>query len=423
MLSEEQKLRETAEALRYMETFITKVKVNQSRRVSNLDIPLSATCRQHLIITGKNGSGKTSLLEEIKKFLSQIEHGNYQHYLNQTRDLINDENRLNAIMDTNQKLQTEKRIDDYRDWLKQFGGVELTFSNHEIEVHNKFLKGEFLLAYFDAKRFVKLNIPKGINKVELKPKYGLDETINNNFIQYIVNLKADRSFARDEGEENDAKAIDKWFERFENQLKTIFDDKSLKLHFDRKSYNFSIRIDNCEPFGFNTLSDGYSAIISIVTELLLRMEAHHEKAYDLEGVVLIDEIETHLHVDLQKRVLPFLTDFFPKIQFIVTTHSPFVLSSVSNATICNLETRTVTTDLSAYSYDALLESYFMSDKYSAIIKDKIAEYEALSIKPQRTEEEEKQIRLLWDYFAHAPKYLSKELFVKLQQIELNTLCK
>lgn len=39
---------------------------------------------------------------------------------------------------------------------------------------------------------------------------------------------------------------------------------------------------------------------------------------------LVDEIETHLHVDLQKKVLPFLISFFPKIQFIVTTHSPFV---------------------------------------------------------------------------------------------------
>ena len=50
------------------------------------------------------------------------------------------------------------------------------------------------------------------------------------------------------------------------------------------------------------------------------------KMYDLQGIVLIDEIETHLHVELQKKILPFLTNFFPNIQFVITTHSPFILN-------------------------------------------------------------------------------------------------
>jgi predicted ATP-binding protein involved in virulence len=82
--------------------------------------------------------------------------------------------------------------------------------------------------------------------------------------------------------------------------------------------------------------------------------------------------------------MPFLVNFFPKIQFIVTTHSPFVLSSVPNATVCDLETRIITTDLSAYSYDALLESYFMTDKYSGTVKEKVAEYETLVAKKEKT---------------------------------------
>ncbi|MDR3244798.1 MAG: AAA family ATPase, partial [Prevotellaceae bacterium] len=283
-------------------------------------------------------------------------------------------------------------------------------------------KGEFLLAYFDAKRpHASLNTPKGIKKIELKQRYGLEERANSDFIQYIVNLKADRSFAKDDGEEDSVQKIDEWFEQLENQLKSLFAEPTLKLQFDRKSYNFNIVIDNHEPFNLNQLSDGYSAIINIVTELLLRMESHNAKSYDLEGVVLIDEIETHLHVELQKRVMPFLTDFFPKTQFIVTTHSPFVLSSIPNATVCDLETRTITADLSAYSYDALLESYFMTDKYSGTVKSKIEEYDSLISKQEKTIEDIENIKYLHDYFAHAPKYLSKELLIKLQQIELSNL--
>lgn len=48
------------------------------------------------------------------------------------------------------------------------------------------------------------------------------------------------------------------------------------------------------------MSDGYSAVLSIITELILRMEVHNMGTYDLQGVVLIDELETHLHVDTKK---------------------------------------------------------------------------------------------------------------------------
>ena len=215
--------------------------------------------------------------------------------------------------------------------------------------------------------------------------------------------------------------IDHWFEKFENRLKLLFNEENLELRFNRKSYNFDIILEKGIPFNFNTLSDGYSAIISIVTELILRMEAHEVKTYNLEGIVIIDEIETHLHVDLQKKILPFLIDFFPKIQFIVTTHSPFILSSLSNTTICDLETRIVTTDLSSYSYDALLESYFKTDKYSEEIKSKIIEFENLTKLKEITIENKERLKYLRNYFAHVPKYLSNELLAKLQQIELEEL--
>ncbi len=63
--------------------------------------------------------------------------------------------------------------------------------------------------------------------------------------------------------------------------------------------------------------------------------------------MLIDEVETHLHLELQRLVMPILTSLFPKIQFIVTTHSPFVLSSIGNAVAFDLE-----------KHEALIEGYF-----------------------------------------------------------------
>lgn len=406
------------------ENFITSIFVENSRYIKDFEIPLSIEHRQHLIMTGKNGSGKTSLLLELNKFLAKIDDGSFQHWQNQINAKKQYETQLKSPnLTLEQKLNTERGLKSVENWFASFGGTKIKFSSTENTIFEKCQKGEFLLAYFDAKRHTNLNIPQGINKINLQKKYRLNDKASINFIQYIVNLKADRSFARDDNEREVVEKIDRWFERLENRLRQIFDVNELELRFDRKSYNFDIIVDGGLPFSFNTLSDGYSAIISIVTELLLRMEAHDVKSYDLEGIVIIDEIETHLHVDLQKKILPFLTDFFPKIQFIVTTHSPFVLSSLSNATICDLETKVVTKDLSAYSYDALIESYFKSDKYSDELKKKIEDFEVLIAKPDKTTEENFKLKELRNYFAHSPKYLSNELLAKLQQIELDELNK
>jgi predicted ATP-binding protein involved in virulence len=406
-----------------MENFITEIKVNSSRNLKDFNIPISPDKRQHLIITGKNGSGKTSLLLEINKYLTTIDNGQFQNYKPYVEAVANNKARLLIEKNQSQISSIKNDIQNYEKALANFGGTEIKFSTDNMSIFNLSKSGQFLLAFFDSKRLSNLNVPKGINKLELKKKYKLSDKVNTNFIQYLVNLKADRSFARDDNEMNTVQKIDDWFKMFEKRLKYIFDFEKLELKFDRKSYNFEIITNEIEPFNFNNLSDGYSAIISIISELILRMEAHNVKSYDLEGIVIIDEIETHLHVDLQKKILPFLTDFFPKIQFIVTTHSPFVLSSISNATICDLETRIVTTDLSNYSYDALIESYFKTDKYSDEIKNKIKEFEELIEKDDLTPKQKNTLIDLRNYFAHSPKYLSNELMVKLQELSLKELTK
>lgn len=49
--------------------------------------------------------------------------------------------------------------------------------------------------------------------------------------------------------------------------------------------------------------------------------------------------------DCKKKILPFLTEFFPNVQFVISTHSPFVLSSIDNAVIYDLEHQEPVTDL------------------------------------------------------------------------------
>ena len=109
--------------------------------------------------------------------------------------------------------------------------------------------------------------------------------------------------------------------------------------------------------------------------------------YNYQGIVLIDELETHLHIELQKKILPFLTEFFPKIQFIVTTHSQYILNSISNARAYDLERHVALDNLSAFSSDDLAEGYFEADEYSDELKKQLARYEALCFGDEVTEEE------------------------------------
>lgn len=84
------------------------------------------------------------------------------------------------------------------------------------------------------------------------------------------------------------------------------------------------------------LSDGYRRLLNIVVDIafraaLLNRELYGDKAaMQSEGTVLIDEIDMHLHPSLQATILQRLQQTFPKIQFIVSTHSPMVMSNLKS---------------------------------------------------------------------------------------------
>ncbi len=260
--------------------------------------------------------------------------------------------------------------------------------------------------------------PDGPKKITLQETYGLDTKLNSVFLQYLVNLRYDKLDAKENNEVSAVQKIDEWFDTFIKSLRNLFDEPQLQLVFERAHYNFNIVLPNREKFDLNTLSDGFSAVMNILTELLLRMNHQRVQRYDIQGIVMIDEIETHLHIDLQKKILPFLTSFFPKIQFIVTTHSPFVLTSVKNAVIYDLEKQQPIHDLTGYSVEAIIKGYFNSDKYSDVLKTLVAQYEQLMSKPNLLAWETDQLKSLKQYFKDLSYQFAPELKLKIQQIEL-----
>jgi predicted ATP-binding protein involved in virulence len=85
-----------------------------------------------------------------------------------------------------------------------------------------------------------------------------------------------------------------------------------------------------KPVFFEQLSAGFKNIINLIGNIVIELSSSGslEKLEDLHGIVVIDEIEAHLHPKMQRFLVEKLTKLFPKVQFIVSTHSPIPLSSV-----------------------------------------------------------------------------------------------
>lgn len=93
------------------------------------------------------------------------------------------------------------------------------------------------------------------------------------------------------------------------------------------------------PFGF--LSDGQRSMTALVADIAMRcvqLNPHlkGDAPRESSGVVLIDQLDLHLHPNWQRRIVGDLTSFFPKLQFVATTHSPFIVQSLEGQGVVNL---------------------------------------------------------------------------------------
>lgn len=103
-------------------------------------------------------------------------------------------------------------------------------------------------------------------------------------------------------------------------------------HIMLNPLRFAVKLNN-EILDITQLSDGYKTLLSLVIDLSARMALANplmENPLHSEAIVLIDELDLHLHPEWQKRIVDDLLKVFINTQFIVTTHSPYIIESVNN---------------------------------------------------------------------------------------------
>lgn len=347
---------------------------------------------RNLIITGGNGCGKTRFLTKLfESIFIRVAQRNYRTDSELENEISNTERQLaSSTIGSSNWSYYNTQLPILIEEKKQRDNFKILFNGNDQGLFTaNYHTGKSVLINFPAFRNASINAVSSIRSLELIKESSKTIAINTHqigntkaihFEEYLVSLKHARAMYL--AEHNDlvsAKKIEDWFYKLESDLGELFEDKSLKLNFKVISNTFEIIQDNKEPYKFQNLSSGFSAIMCIYAELLMNIEANELSPSELSGIVFIDEIDAHLHISIQKKIMGFLTKSFPSIQFIVTTHSPFVVMSVNDAVIYDLSKHEQVEDLSLYSYEAVAEGLFDTSSVSQVLMEKMNRLNSLSI--------------------------------------------
>ena len=136
-------------------------------------------------------------------------------------------------------------------------------------------------------------------------------------------------------------------------IRTLEDSDEAQVEFSPK-LNRLVYFENGNGYLVHNLSAGYQSVLWLVMELAYRvalLNPNLDSMDLLEGIVIIDEIDMHIHPRWQWKILGALRATFPSVQFIVATHSPIVISSAENAKLILMENPNKTRELpDAYGY-------------------------------------------------------------------------
>lgn len=312
------------------------------------------------VMVGLNGSGMTTMLEAIRIFvgaafceLDKIENRiSSPSIADDDVRLHNLESqypvRIEGVVDVDKGLLPDK-LAQWDRTLEKYGGRTKFDNSKDVKSLSKNIQSIIrdgkdipipVIAYYSTDRYKKEKRNTGLEAdgSRLRGYYNaLDSTTNIWFFLNII--KTETLWELQEGKKSAVLSMVR-----KVIVQCVPDCKEIK--HDVKQDKLIITQANGEKVPFSSLSDGVRNVLSMVMELALRCyllnPSQGENApSETPGIVLIDEIDLHLHPEWQLHILNDLTSVFGRIQFIVSTHAPLILSSLQDGEILSISDRKV----------------------------------------------------------------------------------
>jgi predicted ATP-dependent endonuclease of OLD family len=295
---------------------VKNIRIENVNGIRLLELPLNDGVN---IICGPNGIGKTTIVESIVGSLIPLNQRltrNVNYVFGQVATSIDFDNQLfNSII----------RIDSYAG------------QNHVYNNHHQFVRD---VMFFRPNRLVLYQVLNAIQKQELKTY----DRVAQEYQSAGIALEPSKNWLA----HRDIYAHYPSGDLTENNKinleagKNIFSVLDKSVRFSKISKNNDVLVETSSGIiPMEYLSSGYQAsvltLLAIIRELEARSEGDPVTVTDYDGVVIIDEIDVHLHPTWQARILDGLRTLLPKAQIILTTHSPHIIQSAKAGEVIPLE--------------------------------------------------------------------------------------
>lgn len=273
----------------------------------------------HLFV-GQNGTGKTTILQTLAASL--------------------DRNMPTIYV---KKIRGNRPIDAHVFLTKFSEGNDVRGNGMGNVLGGDKLKGTLAFAYSGSRKLYSTKVEADKEIIERPAENALDfeKSVSSEILsQWIWNTIRDAALYREKGDSELAERHRLALSQIEKAVKDLIGKEEFKFTFEVKPPSVGVML-NRKNLEFDVLPDGLKSIISWIGDLMMRLHRLdngdfntpiNEQAF----ILLLDEIEIHLHPSWQRKILPVVRGLFPNAQIFIATHSPFVVSSIEGAWVHKL---------------------------------------------------------------------------------------
>ena len=390
---------------------VWKLRLKNIKCFKDITIPFEDTkgqLKDWTLIAGDNGQGKTTILRSLAMGLCDKESAS-SHILKLDGDFLRHDTKEGFIrvclVDASKNyytIETKIKLEGKSYSISQNACKEDCIDKENIkndeDASNTFKEKVFAVAYGTGRS-------PDVGTVSYEEYATVDSTVT--LFEYNYKLHAPELVIRRLKEKVGWKSLKKLLKD------VLMLKKQDEVELDHKGMYFITEQWGRVPLG--ALSDGYQSLTSIIADFLQWNLLWNDIKQgfglkDISGIFIIDEIEQHLHPRWQRSVIKILSDQFPNVQFIGTTHAPLCVlglydlncasqllkASYMNGSPSEIQAFDPKNDYRGYRVDQVLTSqiFDLSDTRSSSIEEKLEKYRILYLKEerQRNQKEKKEMK-------------------------------